>query len=648
MPPSEPGRIFISYAHRDGAELAQRLQTDLANEGFDAWLDTQRLQGGDVWSLEIAQAIDRAHVVVALLSAGSYASDICRAEQSRALEKGKCVVPLRVQTDCDIPLQLQTRQWLDFSNPTLYPEQLPKLIGSIKKRAGVTVPAELLIRYNNAPSLPQNFVNRPELLGALRNTLFTEGANRNIALTAMQGMGGIGKTVLAQALCHDEVVQQAFPDGIFWFAIGKESQLDFSSRMKGVPGLDRLLGQYDGEAACLSQYRDVLRKKAALIVVDNVWRASDVEPFIAESPRSRLLITTRDTSIGAWFGAREFTANLLTEDESRQVLAKWSGRTIEELPPQASEVIHECGYLPLALAMIGAQLRGRPPVLWNSALDHLRKADLEKIKAQFPEPHTTLFRAIQVSVDALDATARERYLALAVLLEDMAAAPQVQQCIWGVDEAEAAETAEQFIGLSLAQRDGADESIRLHDLQLDYVRAQYPKKDRKALELIHGAIRLSSNVIGKDPEQFSSQMVGRLLPHLDKPAIKRFTVGVVEGMRTPWLRLLQPTLHPPGTSLIRTLEGHSSAVRGVALSGDGRRAVSASQDKTMKVWDMESGRELHTLQGHSGHVTGVALSGDGRRAVSASEDNTLKVWDVESGRELRTLAGHSLQSVAWR
>src|SRR5208337_1284935 len=134
MPPSEPTRIFISYAHRDGAELAQRLQTDLANKGFDAWLDVQRLQGGDVWSAEIEQAIDRAEVVLALLSAGSFTSDICRAEHSRALEKDKCVVPLRVQTDCDIPLQLQTRQWLDFSNPALYPEQLPKLIRSIKKR----------------------------------------------------------------------------------------------------------------------------------------------------------------------------------------------------------------------------------------------------------------------------------------------------------------------------------------------------------------------------------------------------------------------------------------------------------------------------------------------------------------------------------
>jgi hypothetical protein len=81
-----------------------------------------------------------------------------------------------------------------------------------------------------------------------------------------------------------------------------------------------------------------------------------------------------------------------------------------------------------------------------------------------PEPHTTLFRAIQIGVDALDETAGQRYLALAVLLEDMAAAPLVQQCIWRVDESEAAETAEQFLALSLAQRDQPEGSIRLHDL----------------------------------------------------------------------------------------------------------------------------------------------------------------------------------------
>ena len=92
---------------------------------------------------------------------------------------------------------------------------------------------------------------------------------------------------------------------------------------------------------------------------------------------------------------------------------------------------------------------------------------------------------------------------------------------------------------------------------------------------------------------------------------------------------------------LRRLEGHTNRVIGVALTPDGLRAVSGSDDNTLKVWDLESGRELRTLQGHTGSVKGVALTPDGRRAVSASWDGTLKVWDLESGRELRTLQGHA-------
>ena len=59
-------------------------------------------------------------------------------------------------------------------------------------------------------------------------------------------------------------------------------------------------------------------------------------------------------------------------------------------------------------------------------------------------------------------------------------------------------------------------------------------------------------------------------------------------------------------------------VSGVAVTPDGKRAVSASGDKTLKVWDLETGVALRTLQGHSGPVTGVAVTPDGKRAVSAS------------------------------
>jgi hypothetical protein len=81
-----------------------------------------------------------------------------------------------------------------------------------------------------------------------------------------------------------------------------------------------------------------------------------------------------------------------------------------------------CGRLPLALAMIGAILRGKPPAYWKHVGKLLGKADLAKIRAQFPDyPHTDLLRAIQVSVAALDQQARERYFALAVLQQRISA-----------------------------------------------------------------------------------------------------------------------------------------------------------------------------------------------------------------------------------
>ena len=86
----------------------------------------------------------------------------------------------------------------------------------------------------------------------------------------------------------------------------------------------------------------------------------------------------------------------------------------------------------------------------------------------------------------------------------------------------------------------------------------------------------------------------------------------------------------------------------MAVTPDGRRAVSASGDGTLKVWDLDSGRELRTLEGHCDCGHGVAVTADGRRAVSASGDRTLKVWDLDTGRELRTLEGHADGSRAWR
>jgi WD40 repeat protein len=174
----------------------------------------------------------------------------------------------------------------------------------------------------------------------------------------------------------------------------------------------------------------------------------------------------------------------------------------------------------------------------------------------------------------------------------------------------------------------------------DYDYLLSPHVTQESLLLVQGALRLSAHAIGPDPRQFASQMVGRLLPYQEVPAVRQFTESVIQRACQSWVRPLHPVLDPPGMGLVCTLLGHSDKVIGVAVSRDGRWAVSASADRTLKVWDLETGRELRTLSGHSGLVNGVAVSGDGR-AVSASTDRTLKVWDLETGRELRTLSGHT-------
>jgi small GTP-binding protein len=111
--------------------------------------------------------------------------------------------------------------------------------------------------------------------------------------------------------------------------------------------------------------------------------------------------------------------------------------------------------------------------------------------------------------------------------------------------------------------------------------------------------------------------------------------------------------YPPAAALVKSdvvhedefqpskvLKGHTKHINHVAITPDGRLAVSGSGDSTVRVWEVATGRCIATLKGHTGGVVGAAITPDGRLAVSGSHDKTVRVWEVATGRCVATLEGH--------
>jgi WD40 repeat protein len=85
---------------------------------------------------------------------------------------------------------------------------------------------------------------------------------------------------------------------------------------------------------------------------------------------------------------------------------------------------------------------------------------------------------------------------------------------------------------------------------------------------------------------------------------------------------------------LRRFVGHAASVWSVAWSADGKRALSGSLDGTVRLWDVATGQELRRIEAHDGLVSAVAFLADGKRAVSAGFDHNVAIWDLESGGEV--------------
>jgi len=677
---SDLPHIFISYARKDGRELALRLHDDLLKHNYDVWLDTAEIEGGASWSHEIEAAIDRCNVALALLSKGSYLSEICRAEQLRSLRRDKRVIPLLVQANSDRPLYLEHLNFRDFSEASQYATMLQTLLGDIKGGETRPLPAKHLTTFNNAPPLPPTFVNRPDEFERLRQAIVGDGGNRQIALTALRGMGGSGKSVLAAALCWDEVVQAAFPDGIFWVEIGREAR-ELVPRMAQIAahlGDDPKL--YSTLETSQDNLRNLLRSKAALIVLDDVWDAKMIDPFKANAPRCRILFITRDGTIAQQHDAQEIHLGVMTPAESLEFLRSRAGRD----DPRLAEIAEHLGHLPLAIKLAGAHLsEGMSTTEWLTDYQHVAQIRLGR---RSTDPHENLQVCFDLSVERLAEADRPLYFALGIFAQDVAIPSSVIQLLWrklaqGLTDHDCSELLTELDRLELLERH-PDNTITLHDLLQDYCHATLADQ----VVATHAALLAAYN-----PQAQAWSTIphdGYLYHHLIYHLIEAGRQEEAQRLLLDYGWLHAKLNATEANALVNDyvfLTTNLHRASPLCLIRDAIRLsthilnrfpsqLAAQLIGRLQSWDLPEVQQIlaqteqaqttpwlhplcgsltspgsalvRTLVGHQGAINAVAVLADSSRLISGSEDNTLKIWDSTNGIELRTLTGHNAEIVA--
>lgn len=324
----------------------------------------------------------------------------------------------------------------------------------------------------NVPNLPPNYLERDDDLKEVRAALLAKETRRQHV--GVLGMGGLGKSVLAAALAHDEAVQAAFPDGIFWLRFRQDADdaylLEQQAEILKILAPDQLP---DTLAYGENLLNLALQDKRCLFIADDLWDSKHLRHFNVKNSGCRFLLTTRNAEVIKKTGAHKCELGLLSDTQAREFLALSSGCAENALPDEAAAILRECRRLPLAVAAIGSMVKGKPAQRWQTALEKLQNARLGKIPADLTLDYNykSLFRVFEVSVEDLPPEVQAYYKTLVIFPEDAKIPESVLQLYWEhcqQGDYEPLDAVDLLVERSLLIRD-KDEFVTLHDLLRDYL-----------------------------------------------------------------------------------------------------------------------------------------------------------------------------------
>ncbi len=345
-------KAFVSYSRKD-SDFVLKYAGNLKGD-FDLWLDQwdiPHLKEGDAnWDKSINDAIlDCSHFLI-ILSPQSVQSREVWGELRLALNKDKIVVPVLYQ-GCDVPRQLLRIQYIDFATRGKGPDDFSLISQTLRRLKGQEI-LPLDGPPFQIPAPPGDFTGQEEEIErALAH--FDKG----LAISSIQGLGGIGKTDLAKKLA--QILKGKFPDGQIMIDLMGTHE----PSLPAVEAMRKLVQLYvpvermpKEEDEIRGLYQSVLSNKHLLLLLDNARNGEQVKPLLPP-PNCAVIVTSRlDISLP---GMRTIRLDEMKPEESIELLKRIveTNRNINGIIDDCwKEIARLCGNLPLALRLAGTFL----------------------------------------------------------------------------------------------------------------------------------------------------------------------------------------------------------------------------------------------------------------------------------------------------
>ncbi|MEU3165457.1 BTAD domain-containing putative transcriptional regulator [Streptosporangium sp. NPDC006930] len=320
-----------------------------------------------------------------------------------------------------------------------------------------------------------------EMVAALRS-----GHISALAISAVSGAGGMGKTTLAVHVAHR--LAPDYPDGQLFVNLGGSGTRPLAPESVLARFL-RSLGaevppdsEEPGERAAM--YRSTLADRRILVVLDNAANAAQVRPLLPGAAGCAVMVTSRAKMIGL-SGVRQVDLSVMSHDEATVLLATIVGEArVAAEREAAADLIGACGHLPLAIRIVAARLAARPA--WSVARMRDRMADERRRLAELRVDDLAVEATFALGYDQLDTAHASAFRLLAVPdASDFSLGSAA--AVLGLDEQDAEEVCEALVDVSMLESPSPGR-YRYHDLLKIFARSRPDDEDvrRAALDRLLG------------------------------------------------------------------------------------------------------------------------------------------------------------------